>query len=114
MFTHIVNGESGATFMPDSPDVTTFHRISVRTDAAALVFTDPHRSDVELTASMPTVDVHILGHAYPSTGIYSTDAAPHATVTAARSTPLKHSPAHWPPSFHRNNAHIIDLCFKLQ
>ncbi|MDK4272910.1 hypothetical protein [Corynebacterium pseudodiphtheriticum] len=83
--------------------MTTFHRISVRTDAAALVFTDPHRSDVELTASMPTVDVRILGHAYPSTGIYSTDAAPHATVTAARSTPLKHSPAHWPPSFRRSS-----------
>lgn len=35
MFTYIVNGENGATFMPGSPDVTTFHRISVRKDAAA-------------------------------------------------------------------------------
>lgn len=103
MFTYIVNGENGATFMPGSPDVTTFHRISVRKDAAAPVFTDPYRSDVELTASMPTVDVRILGHAYPSTGIYSTDAAQHATVTAARSTPLKHPPAHWPPSFRRSS-----------
>lgn len=94
MLTYIVNGESGATFMPDSPDVTTFHRISVRSDAATLVFTDPYRSDVELTASVPTVDVRILGHAYPSTGRNSAYAAPYATMTAARSTPLRHSPAH--------------------
>ncbi len=64
MFTYIVNGETGTTFMPESPDVTTSHQISVRTDVAALVFTAPYRSDVELTASMPTVDVRILGHAY--------------------------------------------------
>lgn len=94
MFTYVVNDEGSATSMTDSPDMTTVHRISVPTDADALVFTAPYRSDVELTASMPTVDVRILGHAYPSTGIYSTDAAPHATVTAARSTPLRHSPAH--------------------
>ena len=99
MFTYAVNDEGSATFIPDSPDVTTFHQISVRTDAAALVFTAPYRSDVELTASMPTADVRILSHAYPSTGIYSTDAAPRATMTAARSTLLRRSPAHWPPHF---------------
>ena len=94
MFTYVVNGESGAIFMPDSPGVTTFHRISVPTDADTLVFTVPYRSDVELTESMPTVDMCILGHTYPSTGRCSSYAAPHATMTAARSTPLKHPPAH--------------------
>lgn len=40
--------------MPDSPDVTTLHRISVPADAEALVFPDPYRSNVELTESMST------------------------------------------------------------
>ncbi|MDK4291109.1 hypothetical protein QPX23_10370 [Corynebacterium pseudodiphtheriticum] len=87
MFTHVVNGESSAIFMPDSPGVTTFHRISVPTDADTLVFMVPYRSDVELTESMSTDDVRILRHAYPSTGRNSAYAAPYATMTAARSTP---------------------------
>lgn len=48
--------------MPDSPDVTTLHRISVPADAEALVFPDPYRSNVELTESMSTVDVRIPAH----------------------------------------------------
>ncbi|MDK8709585.1 hypothetical protein [Corynebacterium pseudodiphtheriticum] len=85
--------------MTDSPDMTTVHRISVPTDVDALIFTVPYRSDVELTESIPTVNVCILGHTYPSTRRYSSYAAPHATMTAARSTLLRRSPAHWPPHF---------------
>ena len=84
MFTHVVNDEIGTIFMPDSPGVTTFHRFSVPTGANALVFTAPYRSDVVLTESMPTVNVRILRHAYPSTGRNSAYAAPYATMTVAR------------------------------
>ena len=48
--------------MPDAPDGTTLHRISVPANADALVFTDPYRPNIKLTESMPTVDVSIPAH----------------------------------------------------